>query len=458
MAAVAIGGVIACSRSIGMLPSMSRPMLPPAVCLLLRCCWRAWRGAGAHAAGADRHGHDRVSPRWRASTCASTGRRRRTQGELSLTARRVDAPDLGYRFRDLRWHCPLRRDGSDGWRCEGELRSGRAARRCACRSTWRRPARDAALRAGARRLRIAPASGDARTTRASTSPACRWPGRRPCWRRRGRTRSCKAGTLDGAPRRARAEPGPLRIAGTLAIAGAALETPDATHRRREPRRPLRPSTTARLAQRDDCSRSTARCAAANSSSATPTSRCRRRRSALHVEGRAATQARAGSCRDRLARRRRAASRRQRRRSIATPACATLDLHLHSADLAPLRDALPVRLARRSPASATCSWPARSMRDVRIVDGALQSADVGAARRRHGRSEGALPLRWPRRRRRGSPPAAPVARRAALARRRSCTAWTSAPRSLPIDSSDGELRLRDAGRPCPCSAAACASTA
>ncbi len=48
-------------------------------------------------------------------------------GELQLWAGRVEAPDLGYRYRDLHWRCPLRREGKDGWRCEGELRSGRAA-------------------------------------------------------------------------------------------------------------------------------------------------------------------------------------------------------------------------------------------------------------------------------------------------------------------------------------------
>ncbi|QNP40998.1 translocation/assembly module TamB domain-containing protein [Lysobacter solisilvae (ex Woo and Kim 2020)] len=49
------------------------------------------------------------------------------QGTLHLRARRVDAPDLGYRFADLAWQCPLQRDGNGGWRCAGELRSGRAA-------------------------------------------------------------------------------------------------------------------------------------------------------------------------------------------------------------------------------------------------------------------------------------------------------------------------------------------
>src|SRR3546814_3132179 len=46
-----------------------------------------------------------------------------TTGELRLRAARVDAPDLGYRFRSLEWRCPLARDGQGGWRCDGELRS-----------------------------------------------------------------------------------------------------------------------------------------------------------------------------------------------------------------------------------------------------------------------------------------------------------------------------------------------
>ncbi len=45
-------------------------------------------------------------------------------GELQIDAGRIDAPSLGYHFRDLRWTCPLHRLDQDGWRCEGELRSG----------------------------------------------------------------------------------------------------------------------------------------------------------------------------------------------------------------------------------------------------------------------------------------------------------------------------------------------
>ncbi|QIL20977.1 hypothetical protein [Thermomonas sp. HDW16] len=48
-------------------------------------------------------------------------------GELQLWAGNVEAPDLGYRYRDLHWRCPLQREGKDGWRCAGALRSGTSA-------------------------------------------------------------------------------------------------------------------------------------------------------------------------------------------------------------------------------------------------------------------------------------------------------------------------------------------
>ena len=50
-----------------------------------------------------------------------------SQGELRLRAGFVDAPDLGYRFRNLDWQCPLQRDGQGRWHCDGLLRSGAGA-------------------------------------------------------------------------------------------------------------------------------------------------------------------------------------------------------------------------------------------------------------------------------------------------------------------------------------------
>lgn len=49
------------------------------------------------------------------------------EGDLRIRAARAHAPDLGYRFEDLSWRCPLRRDGDGGWACEGELRQARGA-------------------------------------------------------------------------------------------------------------------------------------------------------------------------------------------------------------------------------------------------------------------------------------------------------------------------------------------
>ncbi|MGY4515637.1 hypothetical protein ACVWWW_001205 [Lysobacter sp. HA18] len=41
------------------------------------------------------------------------------QGLLRLRAEKVDAPDLGYHFTAVDWHCALRRDGWSGWHCDG---------------------------------------------------------------------------------------------------------------------------------------------------------------------------------------------------------------------------------------------------------------------------------------------------------------------------------------------------
>jgi hypothetical protein len=147
-------------------------------------------------------------------------------GDLQLQAAAVDAPDLGYHFRDLRWRCPLQRAAAHGWRCEGEVRKGRGA-----------PLRlavafdDAGLRGALR------GQGGALTVvRPAASPddtaidlarvplawaqsllALAWP-----------DAQLKGGTLDGKLRVHAPTGQPLRVDGQLALAGAALDTPDAT--------------------------------------------------------------------------------------------------------------------------------------------------------------------------------------------------------------------------------------
>jgi hypothetical protein len=148
------------------------------------------------------------------------------RGELLLRAARVDAPDLGYAFRDLAWRCPLSRDGQGGWRCAGELQAAkgkplRLSLDLATAST------DAVLSQGAARFALHRAAATPDDTRLDlTRVPLAWAQAlsSQAWAD-GRL---KAGTLDGrlavrAPAR-----GPLRVDGTLALAGGALETADAT--------------------------------------------------------------------------------------------------------------------------------------------------------------------------------------------------------------------------------------
>lgn len=147
-------------------------------------------------------------------------------GELQLWAGRVDAPDLGYRFRDLHWRCPLRRTARGGWQCEGELREGGAA-----------PLR-LALAFDAATSHASLARGDARLAldRNAAAPdltrfdlravplawaqallAQAWP--------QGRL---KAGTLDGQLQLATPARAPLRVEGTLRLRGAGFENADSS--------------------------------------------------------------------------------------------------------------------------------------------------------------------------------------------------------------------------------------
>lgn len=213
-----------------MLASMPRPIL----ILLLALAWPA--ATPARAADAPRVAQVRIA---KATTGVATLRDVRVRlawrngdahGDLQVQVGALDAPDLGYRYRDLRWQCPLSRAGKGGgagaWRCEGLVRSGRA-----------RPLRlslalddaglAAALRDGRSVLTVTrPASTPddthvalARVPLAWTQAllAQAWP-----------EAQLKGGTLDGRLRVHAPSQRPLRVTGTLALAGAALDTPDAS--------------------------------------------------------------------------------------------------------------------------------------------------------------------------------------------------------------------------------------
>lgn len=148
------------------------------------------------------------------------------EGRLRLLAADVRAPDLGYRWRDLAWDCPLRRDGRGGWRCDGAIRSGggvplRLSLALGAATT------DAQLRSGASRLslRRSAATPDLTTLDLAQVPIA-WS--QALLARAWRDGRLKSGTLDGRLD-VEAPPGrPLRVSGTLQGRGVSLENADAS--------------------------------------------------------------------------------------------------------------------------------------------------------------------------------------------------------------------------------------
>lgn len=148
------------------------------------------------------------------------------QGDLVMHVARLDAPDLGYRFRDVAWRCPLQRDGQGGWRCHGGLSAP-----------------------GAHGLRLALDLGAATTTLALQQPGARFAlGRSAAapdlttfdltrvpaaWAQALLSQAWpaarfKAGTLSGRLQLDTGAARPLRVSGPLSFEGLALETGDAS--------------------------------------------------------------------------------------------------------------------------------------------------------------------------------------------------------------------------------------
>ncbi|TAK39455.1 MAG: hypothetical protein EPO30_02880 [Lysobacteraceae bacterium] len=149
-----------------------------------------------------------------------------SSGQLLLDAGRVDAVDLGYHYRNLRWSCPLRRLQADRWQCDGELRSGggpafRLAVDLGSEHTRAQLARGAA-RIDLRRDAATPELTSIDLTRvplawAQALLAQAWP-----------DGQLQGGRLDGGLRIRAPDNAPLQVEGGLDVADAALDTPDAS--------------------------------------------------------------------------------------------------------------------------------------------------------------------------------------------------------------------------------------
>lgn len=147
-------------------------------------------------------------------------------GQLHLQARQADAADLGYRWRDLEWRCNLQRDGQGGWGCEGDIRarSGPGLRLDVALGA---ATTEASLSRGPAKLSLNRSVATPNLSRielAQVPVAWAQALLNTAWA----DAAMKAGVLDGHVDVRAAPDRPLHINGTLATAGLALETPDAS--------------------------------------------------------------------------------------------------------------------------------------------------------------------------------------------------------------------------------------
>lgn len=154
-----------------------------------------------------------------------------SQGRLQLDVDAIEAPDFGYRFRQLHWECVLLRDGGNGWRCGGSLRSGRGG------DKQLRPMQLAlAVSAARTSVRLADGGASIGIERSADAPDAthvllqRVP---VAWLRAyaatlWASARIQKGRIDGALLLTAPARGPLRMQGPLIVTGFALDTPDGT--------------------------------------------------------------------------------------------------------------------------------------------------------------------------------------------------------------------------------------
>lgn len=148
------------------------------------------------------------------------------EGRLQLSVGRMDAPSLGYRYRDLVWSCPLRRTVPAGWECDGLVRAGEgAALQLAVHLDEK--TRQARLQQGAARLAVVQSAEQPnRLTLDLTRVPLAWAQAllAQAWPE-GRL---KAGHVDGQLQLVSAESPPLRMHGPLRLQALAFENVDSS--------------------------------------------------------------------------------------------------------------------------------------------------------------------------------------------------------------------------------------
>lgn len=149
-----------------------------------------------------------------------------TQGELRLQVALFDAPDLGYRWRNVVWRCPLRRDAGPRWRCTGSVRS--ASGGPLPLSLDLGPATtDASLASGGGKLGVSRSAATPDLTRVDLRKVpIAWA--QALLAQAWKDAQLKTGTLDGSLHIQAPSDRPLRIAGILTAQDVALETADAS--------------------------------------------------------------------------------------------------------------------------------------------------------------------------------------------------------------------------------------
>lgn len=147
------------------------------------------------------------------------------RGQLRLRATRLVAADLGYRFQDVDWQCPLRRDAQGAWQCDGAVRARGAGVPFRLDVDLASARTDVSLTRGQARIdvRRSAATPDLTSIDLTRVPLV--------WTQTLLSKAWANGRLgagDGDARLVVAAPrnAPLRISGPVTLRGLALDTPD----------------------------------------------------------------------------------------------------------------------------------------------------------------------------------------------------------------------------------------